>query len=110
MKRILATSMFIAVVLLTTLVLAQEGAPSVARGERVFRTEGCYGCHTIGRFGTPIAPDLSRIGARYSRDELARWLANPEAVRPGAHMPQLELDPADIDALAAFLSAQRERS
>lgn len=84
----------------------QETA-AVAEGERLFRVQGCYGCHTVGRFGTPIGPDLSRVGSRYSRGYLARWLSDPQAQRPHAHMPKLELDPAEVEALAAYLARQR---
>ncbi|MBI1734709.1 MAG: cytochrome c [Candidatus Rokubacteria bacterium] len=88
-------------------VLAQEARVPGSRGERLFFAEGCYGCHTIGAMGTPLGPDLSRVGLRYTADQLARWLADPERERPGAHMPQLELDPRDIEALSMFLVGLR---
>lgn len=76
-------------------------------GPRVFWVQGCYGCHTLGgAYGTPIAADLSRIGLRYTEEELVRWLEDPRAVRPSAHMPKLELRAEDIRALAAFLATQ----
>jgi hypothetical protein len=40
--------------------------PSAAEGRRLFTEHGCYGCHTVLGTGTPIAPDLSRIGHKYS--------------------------------------------
>jgi mono/diheme cytochrome c family protein len=86
---------------------AQDQPAVVAEGERLFRVQGCYGCHTVGRFGTPIGPDLSRVGLKYSKDYLARWLTDPEAQRPHAHMPRLELDPAEVEALAAYLATRR---
>ena len=91
-------------------VLAQEARVPGSDGERLFFTEGCYGCHTIGALGTPLGPDLSRVGLRYTADQLARWLADPAGEKPGAHMPQLELDPGDIDALATFLVGLRGRT
>jgi cytochrome c oxidase subunit 2 len=74
------------------------------RGWRIFVAQGCHGCHTIGKVGTPLGPDLTHIGRRSSEERLARWLADPEAVKPGAHMSALELTPSDIKALAAFLA------
>jgi mono/diheme cytochrome c family protein len=91
-------------------VLAQEPRLPGSHGERVFFAEGCYGCHTIGALGTPLGPDLSRVGLRYDAEQLARWLANPDAERPGAHMPQLELSTRDIDALATFLVGLKGRT
>lgn len=34
---------------------------------------------------------------------LRRWLSDPSAVKPGTDMPTLGLQPAEIDALIAFL-------
>ena len=79
----------------------------VARGEAAFKTNGCYGCHMIGKFGTPIGPDLSTVGRKYAPDYLARWLRDPAMQRPSAHMPALELTDADIRALAAYLGSLR---
>ncbi len=89
------------------LALATPGAVVAERGRRVFMEQGCHGCHTIGAVGTPIGPDLSRIGNRYSVSDLRRWLRDPESVRPGAHMPILELTEDQIDDLAEFLGFLR---
>lgn len=48
----------------------------------------------------PIPADLS---AKYSRESLARFLADPLAVRPSGHMPDLALGSADANAVAAYL-------
>jgi cytochrome c oxidase subunit 2 len=80
-------------------------AAQVSRGWDVFAANGCHGCHTIGTAGTPIGPDLSRIGQRYSAAELTRWLRDPAAQRPGAHMPRITLSPRDLEALAAYLAS-----
>lgn len=57
--------------------------------------------------GTSIGPDLSRVGAKHSEEYLARWLHDPEAQRPHARMPKLKLDPAQVEALAAYLASLR---
>jgi mono/diheme cytochrome c family protein len=85
---------------------AQPAAPPVPEGRQVFLTQ-CYGCHTLGAAGTPIAPDLSRIGARLSRDELERRIRDPRTHRDTAHMPRLELSESEIRALVAYLSELR---
>ena len=101
---------------LAALLLAAVAAPVWAQdrdlldeGRRAFTKNGCHGCHTLGRMGTPIGPDLSRVGAKYSAEYLERWLRDPSAVRPGTHMPALELTEEDIRALAAYFGAQRGR-
>jgi mono/diheme cytochrome c family protein len=68
---------------------------------------GCYGCHTVGKMGTPIGPDLSKVGSKYSRTYLEHWLRDPSSQRPNAHMPTLELSPQQVTALAAYLSSLR---
>lgn len=90
--------------LLAVTTLAQEPGP-VAQGEQQFRIQGCYGCHVVGKFGTPIGPNLSHVGGKYSKSYLTRWLSDPESQRPNAHMPKLELEPAQVEALAAYLAS-----
>lgn len=84
---------------------AQERAALVARGQQLFTDNGCYGCHTIGAAGTPIAPDLRRTAARYPEATLARWLRDPAAQEPTRHMPNLQLSEAEANALAAYLAS-----
>jgi hypothetical protein len=73
----------------------------------VFRDQGCYGCHTVGATGTPIATDLSRIGARRDQASLARWLRDPSLQRPTAHMPKIQLSESEVQALADYLGSLR---
>jgi mono/diheme cytochrome c family protein len=76
-------------------------------GQKIFRDQGCFGCHTIGVVGTPIAPDLSHIGAKRDRAYLTRWLKDPSMQRPTAHMPKIELSDSEVEALAAYLGSLR---
>jgi len=77
------------------------------RGRRLFVEAGCHGCHAIGALGAALAPDLSRIGARYDAAWLAAWLRDPRARRPAGHMPLLELTDEQVRELAAFLATLR---
>ena len=86
-------------------IVAQERETLLAQGKALFTEKGCYGCHTIGPMGTPIAPDLSRVGRKYREGDLARWLADPSAQRPMRHMPKLELSETEAGAVAAFLAS-----
>ena len=99
-----ALALLIAVAALDGSALAQARAE---QGQRYFMSNGCYGCHTVGKMGTPIGPDLSKVGAKYSRDYFERWLRDPSAQRPSAHMPTLELSPEQVTELAAYLSSLR---
>jgi len=84
---------------------AQGREALVANGRTLFAEKGCYGCHTVGATGTPIAPDLSRAGARHSEATLARWLRDPAAQEATRHMPNLGLSEAEAVGLAAYLTA-----
>jgi len=86
-----------------------QGPPvnRVEQGGAFFIEHGCYGCHIVGKMGTPIGPDLSRIGARHSLEYLERWLRDPLFQRPTAHMPRLELSEDEVRALAAYLVSLR---
>jgi mono/diheme cytochrome c family protein len=102
------TLLILAIALTGTVVSAfAQSAALIEDGKRAFTEAGCYGCHTIEKFGTPIGPDLSHVGARYPAAYLARWLRDPSVQRPNAHMPALELNEAQVEALAAFLSSRR---
>ena len=95
--------LLISIVLLASCAQAQEGRALVGQGRMVFRDQGCYGCHTAEGMGTPIGPDLSRIGAKHNETYLTRWLRDPSVQRPSAHMPKLQLTETEVQALAAYL-------
>jgi mono/diheme cytochrome c family protein len=76
-------------------------------GKRLFNDQGCYGCHTIGKVGTPIAPDLSAVGSKYSQAYLRAWLMDPQKQKPTAHMPKLSMNEAEARSLAAYLASLR---
>jgi len=97
----------ISVVLLASCAQAQDTRALVGQGRAVFRDQGCYGCHSAEGMGTPIGPDLSRIGAKRNETYLTRWLRDPSAHRPSAHMPKLQLTEAEMRALAAYLGSLR---
>ena len=103
MKALLALAAIVAAVL--TPALAAETLD--ARGRAAFMRNGCHGCHTVGRLGTPIGPDLSHVGIKYSQDYLGRWLRDPAATSGTAHMPALELSEADVATLTEYLASLR---
>lgn len=95
---------------------AQPVEPLAQQGYQVFMSKACVGCHTIA--GTPaqgkVGPDLTHVGSRTTiaagllentPENLARWLEDPPAVKPGSLMPRLGLTPEEIQALVAYLSS-----
>jgi len=102
-----ATLGFAALFVVAALAVAAYAQDPVEQGRRYFMDSGCYGCHTVGKMGTPIGPDLSKVGTKYSHVYIERWLRDPSAQRPSAHMPALELTEQQVKSLAAFLSSLR---
>ena len=87
--------------------LAQDRTTLIEHGQQLFFTQGCYGCHTVGKVGTPIGPDLSHVGAQYELSYLKGWLQDPASQKRTAHMPKIDLTEQEIQALAAYLSSLR---
>jgi cytochrome c oxidase subunit 2 len=98
---------------------ARAPTTSAARaGERVFMTSACSSCHRIA--GTPaqadVGPDLSHVASRSTLaagtipnnpSELAAWIRNPQAIKPGDRMPDLGLSGAQVSSLVAYLETLR---
>jgi len=76
-------------------------------GREVLSGAGCLACHRIGGFGNPgPGPDLSRIGARMTDDEIARTLVNPRAPMP-SYSRLRESRPAEFRDLVRYLASLR---
>lgn len=58
--------------------------------------------HRNGR-GALKAPNLNDAAQRKSEESLARWLANPRAVRPNTAMPNFRLSGGEIRATIGYL-------
>ena len=84
------------------------------RGGQIFAQNTCGSCHTIA--GTSqqgqAAPALTNFGSRETisagvlpntPENLARYLRDPGAVKPGVLMPNFRLSDDDIAALVAYL-------
>jgi cytochrome c oxidase subunit 2 len=92
----------------------KPGAPLRLKGMNLFMHGTCATCHAIA--GTDAdgqtAPDLTHFGERATiaagtlantGENLSRWLADPQALKPGTNMPKVPLSASDRTALVAFL-------
>lgn len=97
---------------------ARAPAADVRAGEHIFMTSQCASCHRIA--GTQadgtVGPDLTHLASRTTLasatiantpKELAAWISNPQAIKPGDRMPDLGLARADVDKLVAYLDTLR---
>ena len=81
------------------------------RGEQLFVSRGCRGCHSVGsaeRSSLTRSPDLAGIGAKVRPEWLFDWLKSPRSYDPDTAMPQLALSDDDVRHLVAFLMSHRE--
>ena len=105
--------------------VASVGARLLARGELIFETTGCQGCHIVDGNGGTLGPDISFVGdksihdfdfSHFPRDgprTISAWLERhflePDEISPGTIMPDMNLNQEDAAALTAFVLSLRSR-
>lgn len=93
-------------------------AALLRRGEAVFFEASCHACHAIAgtRAEARLGPDLTHLGSRRTLgagrientdEQLARWIADPQELKPGNLMPATPLESGDLAALVAYLRARQ---
>ncbi len=100
-----------------------QADPQIEQGRQLFATKGCTTCHVMDNYragystGDPDFPNLTNFGLRTSLaagvlentpENIATWLRDPQAVKPGNRMPTLWAtdDPKrdeETAAIAAYL-------
>jgi cytochrome c oxidase subunit 2 len=86
------------------------------RGQQVFLSSPCVMCHAVQgtSANAKTAPDLTHLASRQTiaagvlpntKGHLAGWIMNPQQIKPGANMPAIGLQPADLQALLAYLES-----
>jgi cytochrome c oxidase subunit 2 len=95
----------------------QPGAqnPALAAGRHEFEAQACVNCHAIagtsarGQFG----PDLTHLASRKTiasgaanntTENLERWIADPDQIKPGALMPSMHLTPDQVREITDYLN------
>lgn len=89
-----------------------------ARGAQIYQQLTCVNCHAIqGGVGAAGAgPNLTHLGSRQTLgagvientpENLARWIANPGAIKPGVYMPGYAqtLTDEELRALVVYLES-----
>lgn len=92
-------------------------AGSTERGEELFNTVGCTGCHILDgqaarddffpQINRLNGPNLVGTGSKVDAGWLFAWLKDPKAYNPDTRMPNLRLTDQEAADLTAFLMAQR---
>lgn len=97
----------------------QQQTPTVpttgeaARGAQLFNDLTCVNCHAVrGRSDALAGPDLTHVASRETlgagvientRENLADWITNPHAIKPGTYMPGFQLPDEDLQALLDYM-------
>jgi cytochrome c oxidase subunit 2 len=83
-------------------------------GQMAFMAIPCASCHAIRGTdaGGTVGPDLTHLSSRstlaagtaeLNRGTLAAWISDPQSMKPGANMPTMKIEPADLDNLLDYL-------
>jgi cytochrome c oxidase subunit II len=95
---------------------ANPTAADAQKGAQIFATGACTGCHTIDgtKAAGKVGPNLTHIGSHTTLagavlentpQNMAMWIHNPPAVKPGSIMPNLNLPDDQVTALVAYLES-----
>jgi cytochrome c oxidase subunit II len=86
------------------------------RGVEIFNDAGCRACHAVRGIGAEgqAGPELTDIGARLTlaagtvpntRENLAKWIVEPQSIKRGNLMPATALSGPDLEALLDYLQS-----
>lgn len=100
----------------------QVDAAVAKRGQSLFQSRGCTGCHSIGK-GKRSGPDLAGVMQRRDLDWLRRWIKNPTpmfetdsiakallAEFNNTRMPNLRLKDDEVEALLQYIQQESEKA
>lgn len=103
--------------------LQQQRPPVVApttaeaqHGAQLFTQRTCINCHAISGTAAQarVGPDLTHYASRgvlgagvlpQTPENTMRWLKNPQEVKPGNRMPNLQLAPDELRDLTAYMES-----
>jgi cytochrome c oxidase subunit II len=86
----------------------------VRAGQKIFFSTSCVNCHTIsgtvaqGKFGPDLTHLMSRetLGAgavKNTPDSLRAWVSDPQKIKEGCLMPDMQLSQQELDQIVAYL-------
>jgi len=91
---------------------------AAAEGKAVYEANACVNCHRVQ--GTPskgaFGPDLTHVASRdtiasgaipNTPENLKKWIADPNEMKPGALMPAMRLNDHDLDAVTKYMTTLR---
>ena len=97
---------------------AQPSDPEARKGLALFEQTSCVSCHAISgtSAGARVGPDLTHFAGRRqlgagvaenTPENLRRWLADPQRVKPGAKMPDFKFTDEQLGQLVSYFETLR---
>ena len=99
-------------------VAENDDGGAAVRARKILQQFACMNCHAISGLSTngSAGPDLTHLAGRQTlgagvlgntTDNLALWLKNPQAIKPGCLMPDFKLTGRQAHDLAEFFEAAK---
>jgi ubiquinol-cytochrome c reductase cytochrome b subunit len=84
---------------------ASQDRQSVEKGEQLFESRGCRGCHKVNGAGGTTGPNLSQEQTQQrDREWLIQQIRNPKSHNPGTIMPASpDLTESEVNALVNYI-------
>lgn len=92
---------------------------NAARGAQIFGQKTCISCHTLNgaiingiTANARIGPDLTHVAGRQTLAagtlentpaNMAKWIKDPQIIKPGSLMPDLQLTDDEVNALVDYM-------
>lgn len=85
---------------------AEPEAQAAVDGRALFEENNCIACHAIGSSPVAVGPNLTNFGARtklagtadMTKENIIKWLVNPETMKPGNKMTGMYPSVSEEDA------------
>ncbi|MEE9165134.1 MAG: cytochrome c, partial [Nitrospinota bacterium] len=75
----------------------------IKAGKRIYKENGCIGCHAKRGFGGASGPDLSGVSNRLDAQQIWKIIKYPSSIKPGSKMPAYDINEEDGTLLVAYL-------
>lgn len=79
----------------------------LAEGRLHFSRRGCIACHKTQGYMSMSGPNLSKVGARLTAEDMRVWIANPKKKKPTTLMPVFDGTPDELDRIVDYLQSLR---
>ena len=97
--------------------ITQSTQAAAQKGAQLFTGRTCANCHAVGGSDKApnVGPNLAHLGDRQTLgagiidntpENLAKWLKDPQGIKPESLVPNLYLTDDEVQALVAYLEAK----